>query len=414
MKRRLYLLTLTFSLIFLLACANRGGGFGQPRTVAKPAVEQPPAALPVAPAAVAQVPANLYLPLMQRYFTSRYVGAFVPMVDLTTWNGKVTAFETLANKEHGVHLVSSGFGCSWADEVGDFRPQLDFVRSLVAMPLISWMPMDCSNGGVGNVNALGLPDILNGSRDAYITQWATEIGALGYPVFVRWGHEMNIPSYSWAGQHAFGSNGRTSYQNVTEDCGLTACYGDLDLHDGPERYVDAYRHVFNLADPLAPNIVWLWNPNARNWPLPAVAPWNQFNNYYPGDAYVDWVGLDGYNWGDRSGNGYGKWVSFDEMFGAELNDLAQRYPDKPQIIAEFAAVEDEVDPQRKPDFIRDAYESALSYPRLMVLIWVHDNEFFDSMHEVPQKVDFRINSSSASLQAYQEATVDWNAYPPVP
>jgi beta-mannanase len=226
---------------------------------------------------------------------------------------------------------------------------------------------------------------------------------------------MNIPSYSWAGQHAFGEDGRTEYDVAAGQwCGLSACYGDLNVPDGPERYRDAYRHVHNLAAPLAPNIAWVWNPNARNWPLASVAPWNDYNEYYPGDDYVDWVGLDGYNWGPNSGNGYGRWVSFDEMFGAELRDLAARYPTQRQMIPEIGAVEDPADPNRKANFIRDTYQAYARYPLLQIIIWVQDDKFWDAFRQPPGPADFRVNSSPQALQAYQQAIAPLNSGAPRP
>ena len=41
-------------------------------------------------------------------------------------------------------------------------------------------------------------------------------------------------------------------------------------------------------------MVWVFCPNVDSVPGDA---WNQWSNYYPGDAYVDWMGFDGYNWG---------------------------------------------------------------------------------------------------------------------
>jgi beta-mannanase len=360
-------------------------------------------------------PMKLYLPLIGKNTPARYSGVFLPLTSSATWASEVNDFVALTGHTHAVHLVSSGFGCPWADAVIDIRRYLTHVHSLGRISLITWMPMDCSNGGFGNVNTLNLKDILDGRWDAYMIQWANDINALGYPIFIRWGHEMNIPSYvSWAGQNAFGRDGKTLFSDsgalASQGCSLTNCFGDPNVADGPERYVAAYRHVYNLVKPRAPNLIWVWNPNARNWPLPDVAPWNHYANYYPGDAYVDWVGLDGYNWGDQSGNGYGRWVTFDEMFGAELNDLARRYPSKPQMIAEIGAVEDPIDLNRKANFIRDAYQAARRYPKLWVMVWVQDNNFIDTLRYdgIPIRVDFRVNSSAAALNAYKQAISTWS------
>jgi beta-mannanase len=358
----------------------------------------------------------VYLPLVAKYSPARYTGVFLPLTSSATWATEVNNFVALTGQPHAMHLVSSGFGCVWADAVTDIRRYLNHVQSLGRMVLITWMPMDCANGGFGNVNTLNLKDILDGRWDTYMTQWANEIGALGYPMFIRWGHEMNIPSYvSWAGQNAFGADGKTPFNDsdalANQGCSLTNCFGDPNIADGPERYIAAYRRVHDLVKPRAPNLIWVWNPNARQWPLADQAPWNHYSNYYPGDTYVDWVGLDGYNWGDQSGNGYGRWVTFDEMFGVELNDLAQRYPTKPQMIPEIGAVEDPVDPNRKANFIRDAYQAARRYPKLSVMAWVQDNNFIDPFRYdgVPIRVDFRVNSSAVALTAYIQAIATWSS-----
>ncbi len=376
-----------------------------------PGTRTPAAAAPLAP----QTITNTYLPVVMKQVPSHFTGVFIPFTDSQLWTGQANSFVALTSRKHAIYLVSSGWGCPWAHRVGQIKVQLDYIRSNGGMPLITWLPMDCSNGGFGNVNALGLPDILNGSWNAYIDEWATDIAALGYPVFVRWGHEMNIPSYSWAGQNAFGDTGRKHYTVAAgEGCGLTNCYGVNGVADGPERYVNAYRYVHDRAEAIAPNIIWVWNPNSRNWPLAADAAWNQFNNYYPGDAYVDWVALDGYNWGDGSGNGNGHWAKFTELFGAELSNLQSLYPSKPQMIAEIASVEDPNNPNRKADFIRDAYSRANNYPNLKALIWVHDNSFVDGFRSPPAVADFRINSSPAALQAYKDAIGSWASNAPFP
>jgi beta-mannanase len=44
----------------------------------------------------------------------------------------------------------------------------------------------------------------------------------------------------------------------------------------------------------ATNVLWIFCPNDSSVPSDS---WNQWQNYYRGDAYVDWMGFDGYNWG---------------------------------------------------------------------------------------------------------------------
>ena len=69
------------------------------------------------------------------------------------------------------------------------------------------------------------------------------------------------------------------------------------------------------------NVRWVWCPNANTGNLP-------FMQFYPGDRWVDWVGLDGFNWGGSIG-----WRSFSEIFAGSYEELAAR-TSKPIVIAE--------------------------------------------------------------------------------
>ena len=56
------------------------------------------------------------------------------------------------------------------------------------------------------------------------------------------------------------------------------------------------------------NVEWVWAPNAESAPgLFDVSSPNNWRHYYPGDSYVDWVGIDGYNWGDVPAPGGARW-----------------------------------------------------------------------------------------------------------
>ena len=109
---------------------------------------------------------------------------------------------------------------------------------------------------------------------------------------------MNGNWYPWAGANNGGANG------------------------GPAKYIAAYRHVHDLfvADG-ATNVYWVWCPLVADVPAEA---WNHWTNYYPGDAYVDWVGLDAYNWGNSSS--CCTWQSFTELVTDLYNDYAGKKP----------------------------------------------------------------------------------------
>ncbi len=96
---------------------------------------------------------------------------------------------------------------------------------------------------------------------AGLTQFARAVRALNDPVALSFGHEMNGFWYPW---------------------GTT--------HTTPAEFVAAWRRIHNLfAQAGASNVIWVWNPNDI-FPVPQV----QLQPYYPGNAYVDWIGITRY------------------------------------------------------------------------------------------------------------------------
>ncbi len=110
---------------------------------------------------------------------------------------------------------------------------------------------------------------------------------------------------------------------------------------------------------------------------------------YPGDAYVDWLGLDGYNWGTSAP---GKsWQSFAQVFGATYADLTALSA-KPLLIAKTASAEAGGD---KADWIADAYSARTlrQFPRIRGIIWFNEDK----------ETDWRIESSASAQAAFAQA-----------
>ncbi|MBI4795197.1 MAG: hypothetical protein HY790_05055 [Deltaproteobacteria bacterium] len=85
-------------------------------------------------------------------------------------------------------------------------------------------------------------------------------------------------------------------------------------------------------------------PNAESLPNPVQDPqasWNRASNYYPGDDYVDLLGMDGYNWGTTQTmekNGWqSRWRSFQEIFAPMYQELRSLSPHKPLLVFETAS-----------------------------------------------------------------------------
>ncbi|MCC6313134.1 MAG: hypothetical protein IT337_03915 [Thermomicrobiales bacterium] len=228
-----------------------------------------------------------------------------------------------------------------------------------ATPMITWEPWDFQRGV--NQPQFSLASIARGDHDAYVQRWATGLAAYGGPVLLRFAHEMNGNWYPWGAR----VNGNT-----------------------PEHFKDAWAHIWDIfADAGATNVARVWSPNVV---------WDQasdFTPFYPGDNAVDWVALDGYNFGSAQGG----WRRFDQIFGPSIARMTDIAADKPLLIAEMASVEQG---GSKAVWVRDALGAAipLHYPAIRAVVWFNERKI-----EFNQTVDYRIDSSSPAAQAFMDA-----------
>lgn len=179
---------------------------------------------------------------------------------------------------------------------------LETVGRRGATPLITWEPWDPTAGT--DQPAYALEIVSRSDFDAYINSWAYRLAAHGAPVYLRFAHEMNAGWYPWG----IGVNGTTT-----------------------AGYLSAWRHLRQLfAAAGATNVRWVWSPDAGSHGGPALA------DVYPGDDLVDWVALDGYNWGTARPDT--RWRGFGEVF-ARAYDEVLAFTDRPVMVAEMACSE---------------------------------------------------------------------------
>ncbi len=292
---------------------------------------------------------------------ARVSGKLVPSsgVLLGAWVDRQGRWIDDATAEAGVASLERSLGrrldidhhyYGWTDTFPSGLEQSDIVQGRI--PMISWSGTE-------------LGQILSGASDDLIRARARGVKALARPVFLRWGWEMNGNWASHDGTH-------------NSDPGTT---------NGPARYVEAWRRIHDLfASEGASNAVWVWSPNASDVP---AARWNHWTRYYPGDAYVDWVGIDGYNWGTTQP--WSSWTSFRSIVGPIYHDYAGR---KPIMVAETASAEAGGD---KAAWLR-AMRSSLktSFPAIAAVV------YFDANKETA----WQVASSAEAQQAYVELAGD--------
>ena len=159
--------------------------------------------------------------------------------------------------------------------------------------------------------------------------------------------------------------------------------GSRQVWDHPQRLRCDVAHVHGIfAAEGVPNVEWVWSPNCASNP---VEPWNTIQAYYPGDEYVDWIGLSGFNWYQ-----WGRpWESFVAIYDAVLKDLTCRYA-KPQILAEWGSVDGGTPQTAKAAWISDAYRQIPAYPFVRAVVWFNDYAYADRT-----QADFRVTTGSA-------------------
>ncbi|CAN5154470.1 hypothetical protein BH09ACT1_BH09ACT1_16150 [soil metagenome] len=185
------------------------------------------------------------------------------------------------------------------------------------LPVLTWesRPIQAANDEV-DAPAYSLPNIIRGDFDTYLHQYAKDIVATGLPLGIRLDHEMNGTWYPWAETDAAGAS--INGNNV----------GD---------YAKMWQHVHDIFQAEGANslVAWIWAPNITN-NLSANHKSQAFlASLYPGDAYVDEVGLSGYL---RPTYKPENDFSFNYTFGASLTAL-RTLTDKPIYLAEIGASE---------------------------------------------------------------------------
>jgi len=241
---------------------------------------------------------------------------------------QITTFESQAGKKVGIELYYVGW---YLNAWSDVQRQINVWGPMGIKTHITWEP-NLKGGGDP------LAAILNGSQDAIINDFATKAKAYGQPFFLRFAHEMNGNWYAWSGA-------------------LTG--------NNPQKYIDAWRYVWNKFQAVgATNAVWVWSPNWNS--VPNLA-WNDLHNYYPGDAYVDWVGIDFYGL---------KWD--DIPVATNLDAVYTAYSAKPIMVAETAAADCTNyvagATHTKDQWINDLFTTLANRPAVRAFTWFNENK----------------------------------------
>ncbi|MBV8886396.1 MAG: hypothetical protein JO235_20710 [Chroococcidiopsidaceae cyanobacterium CP_BM_RX_35] len=286
--------------------------------------------------------------LLGIYYGANGVNNVAQIQALESWQGKKNAV---------VNLFTT-----WCDRTG-YMDEL-FHRQLVAVwdnhnvPMITWQPFACTSSSTPADIDLR---VANGEYDTYLNNWSDRMyGFLCGPdgiyntaddrrAYMRFAHEMNGDWYPWS-----------ALPNGTV----------------PSDYVRMWQRVKSLFYNKGmgwTHLQWIWTVNFTDngWPTPYTA-----ESYYPGDNYVDWVAISGYNWGVAQW--WSTWITPEQTFSPMLSRL-RALTTKPVAITEIGCTTQTSSGTNilaKSQWITDAYHYLLTN-NIKMVAWFNEEKETD-------------------------------------
>lgn len=261
---------------------------------------------------------------------------------------------------------------AWGDKAEQQFPakQVKSIIELGSIPVITWEPWLSAfdqekNPGLKRPEERdknGFTDIEKGVYDFYLKKWAEDLKDIESPVFVRIGHEMNDPyRYPWGPQN-----------------------------NSAEEFKAGWKHIHDLfKNNNVSNVIWIWSPH------PA---YGYFNEFYPGDSLVDYVGIGTLNYGTVAL--WSEWWSFNEIFGNFYPQLSAF--NKPIMLTEFGSLETGGD--RSAWFSEALNSLPQNYPAVKSVLFFH---FSDDKTISPKSLNWYFMYDTASTRSIRNAIESW-------
>ena len=281
----------------------------------------------------------------------------------------------------------------WFQNFGDAYPysKVSAAWQRGALPVITWMSAPNNFAQVSDLSSYSPSSIAAGVQDSYLKTWAANIAVQKMPVVIRFDHEENGNWYPWSLGWA--------KQGITDN--------------SPTNYVAAWQHVWNIFQSYGANnyAIWAYVPSR----IDTLGSYGTGQSQaqlvaasYPGNGFVDWIGMDGYQYNPAES------TTYSDTFSATLAALGS-FSSKPIIIAEMGSAEQ--GGSVKPQWIKQTLSALAANPRVAAAIYF-DNDV-TGVHYIDGfavHTNWKINSSPQAQSALQGALsaggFDKGIYPP--
>jgi hypothetical protein len=272
-----------------------------------------------------------------------YLGAFIEL-DYNV-QGDIGNFESLTKKKHASYFTYVGYGRPFP------KAWVEKLKAHGAVPQIAFEP----NNGLDEVK-----------DDDYLRDWARDAARARVPIFLRWASEMNGPWTAWS--------------------------------KDPAQYIEKFKLVAQVMREEAPNVAMVWCPFAE--------PQRTIMDYYPGDEWVDWVGVNIYsvyvNDGDPTR------PAFEKDPAEMLRYVYDKFPNKPIMVCEYAAtIESKGGGLSTVEFAIDKmtrmYDALKTdFPRVGAIYWFS----WDTIRGKKANNNYSFLADGRTLLTYRELTSD--------
>ena len=231
-----------------------------------------------------------------------------------------------------------------------------------------------------------LQNILDGQFDSDLHAWCADARSFGTALIAEYGTEANSDSFAWSG--------------ISNGGGTTNAYGNPAQPDGPERFKDAYRHIIQICrDEGAQNITWVFHLGNESFP---DEDWNRMENYYPGDEWIDWMGISAYGT-------YRPQSSYVNDFRPGMDEVHARIlklaPQKPIIIAEFGTAKNNLNLDQV-QWAREALTAITSLQYWNVIGFSWWNERWQNDADPAHDTTMRVQDNAELARVFQELVAE--------
>jgi hypothetical protein len=278
------------------------------------------------------------------------------MPGATNWTTAITTLESKVGRRFD--LVKRYHDFSNSGSSGAFPDSHE--RELYSggrIPFFSWVSTNYSTGADHR-----WADIAAGRYDdSVINPVARRLRDYGRKVFLDFDHEMD---------------------------------GRVRVDDGsPADYARAYRHIRERFDAIgADNVIFVWTTTGY------LGNEEKIKASYPGDAYVDWIAYDPYNFGVCHGTPWKDFSTTVDTFYDWL--MTHGHSDKPFMLGEYGSAPDPDDPYRRAQWFRGQVAGMKAHPNIKAVM------YYNSHGSCPASISSSISKDEPALDAFGDAGRD--------